>query len=52
MPTKVIDTLILDLDNTLFDWFAVWYERVAQLGLWPQFLRECFAALRDYRAET
>jgi len=25
MSTKVIDTLILDLDNTLFDWFAVWY---------------------------
>ena len=25
MPRKVVDTLILDLDNTLFDWFAVWY---------------------------
>ena len=22
---RTIDTLILDLDNTLFDWFAVWY---------------------------
>ncbi|MCZ7854726.1 HAD family hydrolase [Agrobacterium salinitolerans] len=25
VPRKVVDTLILDLDNTLFDWFAVWY---------------------------
>lgn len=25
MSRKPIDTLILDLDNTLFDWFAVWY---------------------------
>lgn len=25
MARKIIDTLILDLDNTLFDWFAVWY---------------------------
>lgn len=25
MPRKAVDTLILDLDNTLFDWFAVWY---------------------------
>lgn len=25
MPRKIVDTLILDLDNTLFDWFAVWY---------------------------
>jgi FMN phosphatase YigB (HAD superfamily) len=25
MPRKVIDTVILDLDNTVFDWFAVWY---------------------------
>jgi hypothetical protein len=25
MPRKAIDTLILDLDNTVFDWFAVWY---------------------------
>lgn len=25
MPLKHVDTLILDLDNTLFDWFAVWY---------------------------
>jgi FMN phosphatase YigB (HAD superfamily) len=25
MPRKIIDTLILDLDNTIFDWFAVWY---------------------------
>ena len=22
---KTIDTVILDLDNTIFDWFAVWY---------------------------
>lgn len=22
---KVVDTLIIDLDNTIFDWFAVWY---------------------------
>ena len=25
MTIKEVDTLILDLDNTLFDWFAVWY---------------------------
>lgn len=25
MTRKVVDTLILDLDNTIFDWFAVWY---------------------------
>lgn len=25
MSRKVIDTLILDLDNTIFDWFALWY---------------------------
>ena len=25
MSRKIVDTLILDLDNTLFDWFAVWY---------------------------
>ncbi|HEX8165258.1 MAG TPA: HAD family hydrolase [Beijerinckiaceae bacterium] len=25
MTRKKIDTLILDLDNTIFDWFAVWY---------------------------
>ena len=25
MSRKVIDTLILDLDNTIFDWFAVWF---------------------------
>ena len=25
MTRKSVDTLILDLDNTLFDWFAVWY---------------------------
>ncbi len=25
MSRKTIDTLIIDLDNTIFDWFAVWY---------------------------
>lgn len=25
MTRRSIDTLILDLDNTIFDWFAVWY---------------------------
>ena len=25
MTRKSVDTLIVDLDNTLFDWFAVWY---------------------------
>lgn len=25
MTRKTIDTIILDLDNTLFDWFAFWY---------------------------
>lgn len=25
MTRKIVDTLILDLDNTIFDWFAVWY---------------------------
>lgn len=25
MPGKAVNTLILDLDNTIFDWFAVWY---------------------------
>jgi FMN phosphatase YigB (HAD superfamily) len=25
MSRKLIDTVILDLDNTLFDWFALWY---------------------------
>ena len=25
MPRKIIDAVILDLDNTVFDWFAVWY---------------------------
>lgn len=25
MTRKTIDTVILDLDNTIFDWFAVWY---------------------------
>jgi phosphoglycolate phosphatase-like HAD superfamily hydrolase len=25
MARKAVDTLILDLDNTIFDWFAVWY---------------------------
>lgn len=40
MTRKIIDTVIVDLDNTLFDWFAVWYasfhpiyeEIVAQSG--------------------
>jgi FMN phosphatase YigB (HAD superfamily) len=26
MARKIVDTLIIDLDNTIFDWFAVWYE--------------------------
>lgn len=25
MARKIVDTLIIDLDNTVFDWFAVWY---------------------------
>lgn len=25
MDKKVVDTLIIDLDNTIFDWFEVWY---------------------------
>ena len=25
MAKKSVDTIILDLDNTIFDWFAVWY---------------------------
>lgn len=25
MTRKTVDTLIIDLDNTIFDWFAVWY---------------------------
>lgn len=25
MDRKIINTLIIDLDNTVFDWFAVWY---------------------------
>lgn len=25
MTRKVVDTLIIDLDNTIFDWFAVWF---------------------------
>jgi FMN phosphatase YigB (HAD superfamily) len=25
MSRKIIDTVVLDLDNTVFDWFAVWY---------------------------
>jgi FMN phosphatase YigB (HAD superfamily) len=25
MSRKSIDTIVLDLDNTLYDWFAVWY---------------------------
>lgn len=25
MNRKIVDTLIIDLDNTIFDWFAVWY---------------------------
>ena len=25
MNRKRIDTLVLDLDNTIFDWFAAWY---------------------------
>lgn len=25
MARKIVDTLIIDLDNTIFDWFAVWY---------------------------
>ncbi|MGV1760814.1 HAD family hydrolase [Rhizobium sp. A22-96] len=25
MTRKAVDTLILDLDNTIFDWFAVWF---------------------------
>jgi len=25
MTRKIVDTLIVDLDNTIFDWFAVWY---------------------------
>ncbi len=25
MTRKTIDTVILDMDNTIFDWFAVWY---------------------------
>lgn len=25
MGRRAVRTLILDLDNTIFDWFAVWY---------------------------
>ncbi len=25
MARKIVYTLIIDLDNTVFDWFAVWY---------------------------
>jgi len=25
MNRKEIDTLIIDLDNTIYDWFAIWY---------------------------
>ena len=25
MTKKVVNTLVIDLDNTIFDWFAVWY---------------------------
>lgn len=31
VPRKVVGTLILDLDNTLFDWFAVWYASLAPI---------------------
>lgn len=25
MQKKTVDTLIIDLDNTIYDWFAIWY---------------------------
>ena len=25
MTRKIVDTIIIDLDNTIFDWFAVWF---------------------------
>ncbi|TGS10061.1 HAD family hydrolase [Mesorhizobium sp. M2E.F.Ca.ET.209.01.1.1] len=25
MKRKIVDTLIIDLDNTIYDWFAIWY---------------------------
>lgn len=31
MSRRIVDTLILDIDNTLFDWFAVWYASFAPL---------------------
>lgn len=31
MSRKIVDTLILDIDNTLFDWFAVWHASFAPL---------------------
>ena len=49
MSTKVIDTLILDLDNTLFDWFAVWYASFEPIYL--QILRVTGRAEEEVRAD-
>ena len=49
MSTKVIDTLILDLDNTLFDWFAVWYASFEPIYL--QILRVTGRAEEEIRAD-
>jgi FMN phosphatase YigB (HAD superfamily) len=49
MSTKVIDTLILDLDNTIFDWFAVWYASFEPIYL--QILRVTGRAEEEIRAD-
>lgn len=49
MSTKVIDTLILDLDNTLFDWFAVWYASFEPIYL--QILRVTGREEEEVRAD-
>ncbi|MGZ2375984.1 FMN phosphatase YigB (HAD superfamily) [Sinorhizobium medicae] len=57
MTRKTVDTLILDLDNTIFDWFAVWYasfepiykEIIRVTGLPPQEIEKNVRAVHQAR---
>jgi FMN phosphatase YigB (HAD superfamily) len=57
MARKVVDTLIIDLDNTIFDWFAVWYASfkpiydgvVARSGKSPEEVEAAIRAVHQKR---
>jgi FMN phosphatase YigB (HAD superfamily) len=57
MSRKTVDTLILDLDNTIFDWFAVWYasfepvynEIIHVTGLSPEEVQKDIRAVHQTR---